>query len=74
MLRQAMLARRVLILLDGIDEGGRLIEPVVRHICEVHTPRALLFAPSSPSSPSSLLPRTRSSHRSSHRGCCTALA
>ena len=38
MLRQALMARRALILLDGLDEGGVATERIVRHITQVpHT-------------------------------------
>ena len=34
-LRQAMMARRALLLLDGLDEGGRAREQIERHVTEV---------------------------------------
>ena len=36
-LRQAMMARRTLILLDGLDEGGISREQIERHVAEVLT-------------------------------------
>ena len=35
MLRQAMLARRTLLLLDGLDEGGQVRAQIERHVSEV---------------------------------------
>ena len=35
MLRQAMMARRVLLLLDGIDEGGKLRNEIEAHVNQV---------------------------------------
>jgi hypothetical protein len=39
MLRQAMAARRALILLDGLDEGGTVRERIERHVTEVIAPQ-----------------------------------
>lgn len=39
MLRQAMMSRRALLLLDGIDEGGKARERIERHITEVLAPQ-----------------------------------
>ena len=39
MLRQAMMARRALLLIDGIDEGGKARERIERHITEVLAPQ-----------------------------------
>ena len=39
MLRQALLSRRTLLLLDGIDEGGAAGDGVIRHITEVLAPQ-----------------------------------
>ena len=39
MLRQALLARRALILLDGIDEGGQARAAVEKHVTEVLAPQ-----------------------------------
>jgi hypothetical protein len=39
MLRQAMMARRALLLLDGVDEGGLERERIERHIVEVLAPQ-----------------------------------
>ena len=39
MLRQALMARRALLLLDGIDEGGNKSSAVERHILEVLRPQ-----------------------------------
>jgi hypothetical protein len=36
---QAMAARRTLILLDGLDEGGRAREEIQRHVAEVLAPQ-----------------------------------
>ena len=38
-LRQAMMARRALILLDGIDEGGRKRSDIERHVTKVLAPQ-----------------------------------
>jgi hypothetical protein len=39
MLRQALMARRALILLDGIDEGGKKREAIERHVTQVLAPQ-----------------------------------
>ena len=39
MLRQAMLARRTLLLLDGLDEGGQVRSQIERHVTEVLAPQ-----------------------------------
>jgi hypothetical protein len=39
MLRQALMARRALVLLDGIDEGGKAREKIERHVTEVLAPQ-----------------------------------
>ena len=39
MMWQAMMARRALLLIDGIDEGGELREAIERHITEVLAPQ-----------------------------------
>ena len=39
MLRQALAARRALILLDGLDEGGQVREQIERHVTEVLAPQ-----------------------------------
>jgi hypothetical protein len=39
MLRQALMARRALVLLDGIDEGGTAREKIERHVTEVLAPQ-----------------------------------
>ena len=39
MLRQAMMARRALVLLDGIDEGGQARAAIERHVTEVLAPQ-----------------------------------
>ena len=39
MLRQAMMARRALLLLDGLDEAGMLRERMERHVTEVLAPQ-----------------------------------
>ena len=39
MLRQALVARRALILLDGLDEGGRVRAQIERHVTEVLAPQ-----------------------------------
>ena len=39
MLRQAMMARRALILLDGLDEGGEKRDEIERHVAEVLAPQ-----------------------------------
>ena len=49
MLRQAMFARRALLLLDGLDEGGQLREVIERHVAEVLAPQGhLVLATSRP--------------------------
>ena len=42
-LRQAMMARRVLILLDGLDEGGVARQRIERHVAEVLAPQGLVM-------------------------------
>ena len=39
MLRQAMLARRALLLIDGLDEGGKVRNEIERHVTEVLAPQ-----------------------------------
>ena len=39
MLRQAMLARRTLLLLDGLDEGGQVRAQIEKHVTEVLAPQ-----------------------------------
>ena len=39
MLRQAMMARRALLLIDGLDEGGRKRAEIERHVAEVLAPQ-----------------------------------
>ena len=39
MLRQAMLARRTLLLLDGLDEGGQVRTQIEKHVTEVLAPQ-----------------------------------
>ena len=39
LLRQAMLSRRALLLLDGLDEGGRARAQIERHVTEVLAPQ-----------------------------------
>ena len=39
MLRQAMLARRTLLLLDGLDEGGQVRSQIEKHVTEVLAPQ-----------------------------------
>ena len=39
MLRQAMLARRTLLLLDGLDEGGQVRAQIEKHVSEVLAPQ-----------------------------------
>jgi len=49
MLRQAMMARRALLLLDGLDEGGAKREQIERHVAEVLAPQGhVLLATSRP--------------------------
>ena len=49
MLRQAMMARRALLLIDGIDEGGKARERIERHLAEVLAPQGhVLLATSRP--------------------------
>ena len=49
MLRQAMMARCAFILLDGLDEAGRLNEAISRHVAEVMAPQGhVLLATSRP--------------------------
>jgi hypothetical protein len=42
-LRQALLARRVLLLLDGLDEGGAKRSEIERHVTEVLAPQGLVM-------------------------------
>ena len=42
-LRQAMVARRVLLLIDGIDEGGHARKRVEQHIVEVLAPQGFVI-------------------------------
>ena len=42
-LRQAMVARRVLLLIDGIDEGGHARQRVEQHIVEVLAPQGFVI-------------------------------
>ena len=39
MARQAMLARRAVLLLDGLDEGGEERDAIERHVVEVLAPQ-----------------------------------
>ena len=39
MLRQALASRRALLLLDGLDEGGRYLPEIQRHVTEVLAPQ-----------------------------------
>ena len=49
MLSQAMMARRAVLLIDGIDEGGKARERIERHIAEVLAPQGhVLIATSRP--------------------------
>ena len=49
MLRQAMTARRALILIDGLDEGGAVRDQIERHVTEVLAPAGhVLLATSRP--------------------------
>lgn len=49
MLRQAMIARRALLLIDGLDEGGSIREELERHVAEVLAPQGhVLLATSRP--------------------------
>ena len=51
MLSQALMARRLLLLLDGIDEGGAARDRIVRHIVEVLEPQGhIVVATSRPAS------------------------
>tara|TARA_B110000046_G_scaffold168541_1_gene186997 strand:- start:59 stop:802 length:744 start_codon:yes stop_codon:yes gene_type:complete len=43
MLRQALMARRVLLLLDGIDEGGKARDRIETHIREVLAPQGFVM-------------------------------
>ena len=43
MLRQALTTRRALLLLDGLDEGGRLRDEIERHVTEVLAPQGLIM-------------------------------
>ena len=47
LLRQGMLARRAIILLDGLDEGGRVREQVERHVTQVLAPQGHVMLVSS---------------------------
>ena len=49
MLRQAMMARRALILVDGLDEAGTVRDQIETHVAEVLTPQGhVLLATSRP--------------------------
>jgi hypothetical protein len=49
MMRQAMTARRALLLIDGLDEGGQVRDQIERHIVEVLVPQGhVLLATSRP--------------------------
>ena len=49
MLRQAMMARRALILIDGLDEAGQIRDEMERHVAEVLAPQGhVLLATSRP--------------------------
>ena len=49
MLRQAMMTRRALLLIDGLDEGGQVREQIERHVAEVVVPQGhVLLATSRP--------------------------
>ena len=49
MLRQALTSRRALLLLDGLDEGGKARERIERHVAEVLAPQGhVLLATSRP--------------------------
>ena len=39
MLRQAMMARRTLLLFDGLDEGGEARDAIEKHVVEVLAPQ-----------------------------------
>ena len=39
MVRQVLLARRALLLIDGLDEGGKIRDEIVRHVEEVLAPQ-----------------------------------
>ena len=43
MLRQALMARRVLLLLDGIDEGGRARDKIEQHVAKVLAPQGFVM-------------------------------
>jgi hypothetical protein len=43
MLRQAMLARRTLLLLDGLDEGGQVRAQIEKHVTEVLAPQGFVM-------------------------------
>jgi hypothetical protein len=48
-LRQAMLARRTVLLIDGLDESGRMRAQIERHVTEVLQPQGhVIFATSRP--------------------------
>ena len=49
MLHQAMLARRALILIDGLDKGGEMRDEIERHVAEVLAPQGhVILATSRP--------------------------
>ena len=49
MLRQALISRRVLILIDGLDEGGQVRARIEKHVTEVLAPQGhVLLATSRP--------------------------
>lgn len=43
MLRQAMMSRRALIILDGLDEGGVMRKEIERHVSEVLAPQGFVM-------------------------------
>ena len=47
MLRQALASRRALLLLDGLDEGGRYLPEIQRHVTEVLAPQGHILLVSS---------------------------
>ena len=64
MLRQAMISRRALILIDGIDEGGTVREQVERHVVKVLAPQVRVV--SFPLPPRYPLPYYPLSNRDTH--------
>ena len=55
-LRQAMMARRVLLILDGMDEGGKATAAIEKHVSEVLAPQGFVLLVTSRGKPMSWRP------------------